>query len=201
LEKALYGHKNSGAYWQEFCNRQCLLAGFKPISDNWPCAYWNEEKHQLLIVYVDDMKLSGPLQYMKLTWDLLGENITLEAPKGNSDNAMTFLGCENRLVESMFEHPEGKVKLRGMTWDVSHSMRRCVAKYEAVVFSITGRYPRIVHTDTPVKPSETKHAECRAPNNGERFYECPICLDIFSESLMNNKFLVERNAQSEIFSP
>ena len=30
LRKALSGHKNSGAYWQDFCNKHCLVAGFKP---------------------------------------------------------------------------------------------------------------------------------------------------------------------------
>ena len=34
LRKALYGHKNSGAYWQAFCDKQCKEAGFLPISDN-----------------------------------------------------------------------------------------------------------------------------------------------------------------------
>ena len=29
LEKALYGHKNSGAYWQEHCLEQCKRAGFE----------------------------------------------------------------------------------------------------------------------------------------------------------------------------
>ncbi len=29
LEKALYGHKNSGAYWQEYCDNQCQAAGFE----------------------------------------------------------------------------------------------------------------------------------------------------------------------------
>ena len=36
LEKALYGHKNSGAFWQEHCTEQCKAAGFEPVSENWP---------------------------------------------------------------------------------------------------------------------------------------------------------------------
>ena len=43
LEKALYGHKNSGAFWQMYCNEKCLAAGVKLISDSWHCAYWNEK--------------------------------------------------------------------------------------------------------------------------------------------------------------
>ena len=29
LEKALYGHVENGYYWQEYCKKQCLKAGFK----------------------------------------------------------------------------------------------------------------------------------------------------------------------------
>jgi len=98
LKRALYGHKNSGAYWQKFCNEQCLKADFWPISDNWPCAYWNEKTQQFLIVYVDDMKLAGPAHLMEEAWAKLGDGIGLEKPKGNVEDSgvkkMTFLGCE-----------------------------------------------------------------------------------------------------------
>ena len=75
-------HKNSGAFWQKFCNEQCLKAGFRAISDNWPCAYWNEENQQFLIVYVDDMKLAGPSELMEEAWRKLGEGIGLGAALG-----------------------------------------------------------------------------------------------------------------------
>ena len=133
------------------------------ISDNWPCVYWNETTQQFLIVYVDDMKLAGTLSEMEPTWALLSRGITLEEPKGNKDKVMTFLGCEHRRVERGIDTPNGKVTIQGVEWDVSHSMRRCVAKYEAAVHSITGMYPRIVHSDTPSIPGETKYARCRAP--------------------------------------
>ena len=81
LQNAPYGHKNSRAYWQTFCKEQCLRAGFKAISDNWPCAY-SSEAVQLLIVYVDDMKLAGPKHLMEETWRRLGENMVLEEPRG-----------------------------------------------------------------------------------------------------------------------
>ena len=83
----------------KYCTAQCLAAGVVPISDNWPCAYWNETAQQFLIVYVDDMKLAGPTHFMVQAWDALGRGITLEQPRGNTPNVMTFLGCEQRLVE------------------------------------------------------------------------------------------------------
>ena len=74
---------------------------------------------------------------------------------------MFRVGTETR--EKFVKTPNGDDVVRGMEWDVSHSMRRCVVKYEAVVHNITGVYPRIVHADTPFIPSETKHARCRPP--------------------------------------
>ena len=93
LERALYGHKHSGVYWQKYCHEQCTKAGFSLISENWPCVYFNKDTSMLLIVYVDDMKLSGPRSAMAKTWENLGENIKLEEPKGNEPGVHTFLGC------------------------------------------------------------------------------------------------------------
>ena len=59
LKKALYGHKNSGVYWQRYCDERCREAVFTKVSDNWPSVY-TDGNGMLLIVYVDDMKLSGP---------------------------------------------------------------------------------------------------------------------------------------------
>ena len=158
------------------------------ISDNWPCAYWNDETQQFLIVYVDDMKLVGPAHLMEETWAKLGRDIQLDPPRGNKDGVMTFLGCQHRLVEKEVKVGKSVVKTRGMVWDVSHSMKRCVAKYEEAVRAVTGLYPRIVEAETPVIPSETKFARCRAPNKDEAFFECPTCCDTFPESLMIEKF-------------
>ena len=83
FEKALYGHKHSGKYWQEFCHEQCLKADFALISESWPCVYWNEKLKLLLIVYVDDMQLSGPVAGMAEAWARLGDHINLEQQKGD----------------------------------------------------------------------------------------------------------------------
>ena len=41
LEKALYGHKHSGVFWQRYCKEQVEAAGFTPVSENWPCVFYN----------------------------------------------------------------------------------------------------------------------------------------------------------------
>lgn len=35
LDKALYGHPDSGTYWEEHCDKHCQSVGFVPIT-NWP---------------------------------------------------------------------------------------------------------------------------------------------------------------------
>ena len=50
----------------------------------------------MLIVYVDDMKLSGPLANMPAAWEALGKNIRLDEPRGNEEGVHTFLGCTHR---------------------------------------------------------------------------------------------------------
>ena len=85
LEKALYGHKNSGFYWQEFCDEQVRKAGFEPISkSNWPGVYFNKKSLLMLVVYVDDMKMAGPEHEMAKAWDDIGKRINLEVPKGDT---------------------------------------------------------------------------------------------------------------------
>ena len=87
LEKALYGHKHSGVFWQRFCNKQVTEAGFEPLGESWPCAFFHPITKMLLIVYVDDMKLSGPKEHMAKTREDLGKNIKLEVPKGDVSSA------------------------------------------------------------------------------------------------------------------
>ena len=75
---------------------------------------------------------------------------------------MTFPACEQRLVEKTVRTAEGDKAVRGIEWDVSHSMKRCVAKYETAAHAITGRYPRIAHADTRswqprLKPQDVEH--------------------------------------------
>ena len=75
LKKALYGHKNSGVYWQRYCEKQCIAAGFSPISENWPSVYYDKKNDLLLVVYVDDMKMAGPEHAMAEAWERLGKEL------------------------------------------------------------------------------------------------------------------------------
>ena len=197
LEKALYGHKHSGVFCQHFCNKQVTEAGFEPLGESWPCAYFHPVTKMLLIVYVDDMKLAGPTEHMAATWKALGKNIKLEVPKGDTtakaekkngqdkdaskdDGAdevlskMTFLGCTLK----RFERRVGKKTLQCIEYDVEDSLKKALDKYEEVVESLTGKRVGYHDASTPFLEEPTKGCRFRAPcdTKATDFVECPSCL-------------------------
>lgn len=95
LERALYGHPLAGAFWHQYCTRICHNAGFRQFSDNWPCCHWHDATSIMLIVYVDDMKMSGPKESMAMHWANLGKGINLAVPPGEDELRATFLGCDH----------------------------------------------------------------------------------------------------------
>ena len=60
LDKALYGHPDSGTMWEQHCDKKVQEIGFKPIGEEWPSVYFHDELKLLLVIYVDDLKLAGP---------------------------------------------------------------------------------------------------------------------------------------------
>ena len=39
LRKALYGHPDSGTYWEKHCDAHVKKVGFSPVSEEWPSCY------------------------------------------------------------------------------------------------------------------------------------------------------------------
>ena len=183
LEKALYGHKKPGAFWQEFCDNACGKVGFKQFSENWPCVYWNDELKLMLTVYVDDLKLAGPKKNFKQAWAALGKTMSLEQPTGDTTEVSNYLGTEHIRGEKVVK---GKT-LQTLTWNVSHSIKRAISVYEEAVRSVTGRYPRMYPAELPILAEETKFADARKPNfddGSTHFWECLSCRDTFPENQM-----------------
>ena len=67
LIKALYGHPESGAHWENHLTEAVRLLGGEPIW-NFPSNFWFEETRLLLTVYVDDLLLSGPIANHNQFW-------------------------------------------------------------------------------------------------------------------------------------
>ena len=61
---ALYGHPSSGALWEMRCTDALKKCGFINILD-WDCCFMHPKLRLVLSVYVDDFKLSGPLENLE----------------------------------------------------------------------------------------------------------------------------------------
>ena len=61
---ALYGHPDSGGYWEKHCEKVLRAEGFTPVAD-WRSVFCHDMLKLLLAVYVDDFKMAGPSAAMK----------------------------------------------------------------------------------------------------------------------------------------
>ena len=59
MKKALYGHPESGAHWEEHLADAVRSIGGTSVDDH-PSCFWFPKERLLLSVYVDDLLLSGP---------------------------------------------------------------------------------------------------------------------------------------------
>ena len=53
---ALYGHPDSGGFWEKHCDKHLKKVGFKPMP-SWRSCYYHKDLDLFLIVYVDDFKM------------------------------------------------------------------------------------------------------------------------------------------------
>ena len=73
LRIALYGHPDSGGLWEIHCETQLLAVGFvMPDPEGWPSVFYHHELKLLMVVYVDDFKMSGPKESM-MTLNILNK--------------------------------------------------------------------------------------------------------------------------------
>ena len=81
LDRALYGHPESGAHWERHLETAVIKIGGEPV-ENFPSSYWFPGPRMLLTVYVDDLLLAGPDGQHESMWAaLLGKGIDLEDPE------------------------------------------------------------------------------------------------------------------------
>ena len=97
---ALYGHPDSGGFWEQHCEKHLRSVGFVPV-DGWRSCYWHARLKLFLTVYVDDFKMAGPKGSMAEGWKLIRKGIRAEDPTP----AGKYLGCDH--IMSALEVQDG----------------------------------------------------------------------------------------------
>ena len=118
LKKALYGHPNAGAYWENECCERVRALGYESVPE-WPSVFWHPQRRLLLIVYVDDFKLAGPADQHDDAWLEIQSVIDTTTPTPVSH----FLGCNQS--RGQITLPDGAV-VSTMVYDMSGFLASCV---------------------------------------------------------------------------
>ena len=122
LKLALYGHPDAGRYLESHCKDRLIAGGSTPVPD-WNSMYWHSKLFFLLMVYVDDFKVSGPFENMNEGWELIRTSIKTDEPSPPGK----CLGCNHVIKEVSIN---GK-KVRRMIYDMEQFMVQCVETYLA----------------------------------------------------------------------
>ena len=142
LRVALYGHPDSGGYWERHCEKALISAGFTRLHENWNSLYYNEKLKTLLMVYVDDFKMSGPKENLKEAWAAIKKGIDLEDPTPVG----RCLGCKHNEITV---YPEGKPPARGLEYDMTDFMGQVIEAYQKCAGSYGSKLRPV---DTPFHP-------------------------------------------------
>ena len=172
LDKALYGHPDSGTMWEQHCDKKVQEIGFKPIGEEWPSMYFHDELKLLLVIYVDDLKLAGPSENLAKGWEMLRTVLRIEP---ETDLGL-YLGCVLSQGETQLHN--GK-KVKTITYNMEGLLKLSVEKY----LDIIGKDTKLKKVSTPSLPEETKCSPYRAPSDGKRKVECPCCAHSFDPEM------------------
>ena len=97
LRRALYGHPEAGAYWEEKVDKHLKAVGFETLNPEWPSCYFHPQLKVYCVVYVDDFKISGPIENITKAWDPIRQEggLVIEPPKKNYRKRRSILGMPN----------------------------------------------------------------------------------------------------------
>ena len=105
LRLALYGHPDSGGFWEQHCEKRLREVGFELVFPAaWPSVFYHPTLKLLLAVYVDDFKMAGPKENLAKGWELIGSRIDMDTPTPIG----RYLGCEHLSQSSSLgkaDHP------------------------------------------------------------------------------------------------
>ncbi|MDP7499719.1 MAG: reverse transcriptase domain-containing protein, partial [SAR324 cluster bacterium] len=173
MELALYGHPESGYYWEEHCDECLRKEGFVPVEE-WPGCYWHEDLKAFLIVYVDDFKVSAPEGNLKKVWARIQKHIEVDdiGPPGN------FLGCNHRrFIIDDPKLPKGNQKIRVMEWDMQDQINQTIELYREL---LDDPEKPLRKCSTPFRSAKVKGGIAKPVTTGP-WLKCPWCKGCFDE--------------------
>ncbi len=163
LVKALYGHPDSGPFWEEHCDIRVRAQGFVAMGVTWPSTYFHPELKLFLVIYVDDFKLSGPKANLEKGWKLLMTDSQIDPPQPVG----LFLGCVHEMGK--FKLPSGKVAT-SMTYNMESFLIQCTERYN----ELAGGNVRFKKVPTPFLVEDAKDEEVR----------CVVCFAALTEQVI-----------------
>ena len=177
MKKALYGHPDSGSFWEQHCKAQLEKVGFKLVA-NWNSCFKHEKLKLFLLVYVDDFKLAGPKKNLANGWKLIKSVITIDEPR----ELNRYLGCDHE----KFTDEVGAQKFSGMKYCMTAQLTASIELYDSecakvgYVPSKTGK-----KTKTPFVQEQGSDAPAAQPMMPDIKIQCPRCKHIIRTGKMS----------------
>ena len=94
LNRALYGHPESGALWDKHFKDILRKLGWSKVESH-PGLYVHESTKAVLVVYVDDLLLAAPADVGSKLWSEIGHNVQFGGPP---EPIGKFLGGHRRVT-------------------------------------------------------------------------------------------------------
>ena len=165
---ALYGHPDSGGHWEKRCSKWVQKQGFKPIGHcyEWRSVFWHDRLKLMLVIYVDDFKMSGPKAKLVEGWSLLrnGED---EIEMSDPLQVSNFLGCTHDVTSMTLAC--GKIVQR-LEYNMEEFLQSCCDAYLSVA-SLTS----LEKVTTPFVEEDDRENPAIAPCDFGEGLKCPWC--------------------------
>ena len=187
LKKALYGHPDSGTFWEQHCDAHVRSVGFEPIGPEWPSCYFHAGMNLFLIIYVDDFKMSGPADKLDRGWELIEKGLNIDPP--NDINGQTYLGCrQERMKVDLPGGGKATVDIKNM----EEFMRSCVQLYLDLAPGATLRT-----VATPFLAEDQRDSPARGPAGTGPVAECPWCCHTFTPNPYSAVSALEKHRKAQ----
>ena len=122
LVQALYGHPDSGTFWEKHAHKKLLEIGFEVTAESWPSCYLHKETDLFLVLYVDDFLMAGSETELTNMWKRIGDALKIDEPGPMS----LYLGC----IHEEGEIQIGEYTMRTMTFNQEGFFTERIEKYK-----------------------------------------------------------------------